>query len=156
MPNVGDKVTLFFFFSVSVFLSWLAPLIPVLGLLCLEGCPAMRLKSGSIVAFSQSVTHALSLPPQRVDGVPSSHTKGQGERQDGQPKDPSGSHLAYGILDSPPWYLCIFLGIQVRRPRQSTGSKAVLYQTTTDLTSQLPSLPHPPQLHELVRISADF
>lgn len=116
----------------------------------------MWLKSGSIVAFSRSITRALFLSPQRVDGVPSSHTKGQGERQDGQLKDPSSSHLAYGILDNPPWYLCIFLGIQVRRPSQSMGSKAVLCQTATDLISQLPSRPHPSQLREHVRMSADF
>lgn len=143
-----------FFSSLSRYSS--APLIPVLGLLCLEECPTMWLKSGSIVAFSWSITHALFLSPQRVDDVPSSHIKGQGERQDGQPKDPNSSHLAYGILDSPPWYLCIFLGIQVRRPSQSTGSKAVLCQTTTDLISQLPLLPHRSQLCEHVKMSTDF
>nr|XP_008510045.1 PREDICTED: solute carrier family 23 member 2-like isoform X2 [Equus przewalskii] len=37
---------------------------------------------------------------------------GRGKKKDDQPGSPSSSHLAYGILDVPPWYLCILLGIQ--------------------------------------------
>ncbi|XP_021566409.1 solute carrier family 23 member 1-like [Carlito syrichta] len=48
-------------------------------------------------------------PTQKDDDVLSFHTDGHCRRKD---KQPWSSRLAYGILDTPPWYLCILLGIQ--------------------------------------------
>ncbi|XP_037692030.1 solute carrier family 23 member 1-like isoform X3 [Choloepus didactylus] len=59
------------------------------------------------VAMSSTDTN-----PLKGDDMLSSHADGRGGKKDGQPRSPSSSQLAYGILDIPPWHLCIFLGIQ--------------------------------------------
>ncbi|ELK35565.1 PREDICTED: solute carrier family 23 member 1 isoform X1 [Myotis davidii] len=51
-------------------------------------------------------------PSQKGDGVLTFCDDGQGRKKDGQHRSPGSSDLAYGILDIPPWYLCIILGIQ--------------------------------------------
>ncbi|XP_036184491.1 solute carrier family 23 member 1-like isoform X3 [Myotis myotis] len=51
-------------------------------------------------------------PSQKGDGMLTFYDDGQGRKKDGQHRSPSSSDLAYGILDIPPWYLCIILGIQ--------------------------------------------
>ncbi|XP_023609277.1 solute carrier family 23 member 1-like isoform X5 [Myotis lucifugus] len=51
-------------------------------------------------------------PSQKGDGVLTFYDDGHGRKKDGQHRSPSSSDLAYGILDTPPWYLCIILGIQ--------------------------------------------
>ncbi|XP_053409588.1 solute carrier family 23 member 1-like isoform X2 [Nycticebus coucang] len=61
--------------------------------------------------MNSAITSSAHPGPSMADGVLGSHTDDQGRKKDEQPGNPTSS-LAYSILDVPPWYLCIFLGIQ--------------------------------------------
>ncbi|XP_058390763.1 solute carrier family 23 member 1-like [Diceros bicornis minor] len=62
--------------------------------------------------MNSSVTTNEDSDTLKDDNSLSSHDDGGGKKKDGQTGSPSSSKLRYGILDIPPWYLCIFLGIQ--------------------------------------------
>ncbi|XP_036086767.1 solute carrier family 23 member 1 isoform X2 [Rousettus aegyptiacus] len=62
--------------------------------------------------MNSAITGCEHPAPLRGDGVLSSHSDGQSRKKDGLPRSTSSNHLAYDILDIPPWYICIFLGIQ--------------------------------------------
>ncbi|XP_045711557.1 solute carrier family 23 member 1-like isoform X2 [Phyllostomus hastatus] len=62
--------------------------------------------------MNSTITGCEHPDPLRGESVLIFHGAGQGKKKEGQRESPSSSHLAYGILDIPPWYLCIFLGIQ--------------------------------------------
>ncbi|XP_035866827.1 solute carrier family 23 member 1-like isoform X2 [Phyllostomus discolor] len=62
--------------------------------------------------MNSAITSCEHPDPLRGESVLIFHGAGQGKKKEGQRESPSSSHLAYGILDIPPWYLCIFLGIQ--------------------------------------------
>uniref|UniRef100_A0ABI7WK76 Solute carrier family 23 member 2 n=1 Tax=Felis catus TaxID=9685 RepID=A0ABI7WK76_FELCA len=49
---------------------------------------------------------------QREDDVLNGHTEGPNRKKGGQSRSPSSSNLVYSILEVPPWYLCILMGIQ--------------------------------------------
>ncbi|XP_036905041.1 solute carrier family 23 member 1-like isoform X2 [Sturnira hondurensis] len=62
--------------------------------------------------MNSAITSCEHPDPLRGEGVLIVHDAGQGRKKEDQRESPSSSRLAYGILDIPPWYLCIFLGIQ--------------------------------------------
>ncbi|XP_037021711.2 solute carrier family 23 member 1-like isoform X2 [Artibeus jamaicensis] len=62
--------------------------------------------------MNSAITSCEHPDPLRGEGVLIFHDAGQGRKKEGQNESPSSTRLAYGILDIPPWYLCIFLGIQ--------------------------------------------
>ncbi|XP_043445556.1 solute carrier family 23 member 1-like isoform X3 [Prionailurus bengalensis] len=49
---------------------------------------------------------------QREDNVLNGHTEGPNRKKGGQSRSPSSNNLVYSILEVPPWYLCILMGIQ--------------------------------------------
>ncbi|XP_072619080.1 solute carrier family 23 member 1-like [Vulpes vulpes] len=62
--------------------------------------------------MSFTITSCEHPDPLRGDDVLTCDNEGQGRKKDGQSRSPSSSQLIYSILDIPPWYLCILMGIQ--------------------------------------------
>ncbi|XP_011233548.1 solute carrier family 23 member 2 isoform X4 [Ailuropoda melanoleuca] len=63
--------------------------------------------------MSSAITSCEHLDPvQRGDDVLNCHDDGQGRKKAGQARSSSSGQPIYSILDVPPWYLCILMGIQ--------------------------------------------
>ncbi|XP_060489195.2 solute carrier family 23 member 1-like isoform X3 [Panthera onca] len=65
------------------------------------------------VAMTSAITSCEpSQALQREDDVLNGHTEGPNRKKGGQSRSPSSNNLVYSILEVPPWYLCILMGIQ--------------------------------------------
>lgn len=84
------------------------------------------------------------------------HDDGRGRKKAGHPGSPSSSPLAYHILDIPPWYLCIIMGVQVMSPSRHWVQRASASKTSSIHTQDKLVKTHTSVVHILVFHVVDF